>query len=353
MKQNAPEILHSAGPDGDASFSEFLLETHGGVIPEAWESALKTLGGAALYHSPQWLEALRTTYGLELYFGLLRYGDEPAAALVAAQAHGRIVALPFSDYAPPLYKETPALQTLAAVLSGQGTVEIRGVGLPPPWHTSDSFELWTVELEGGVKPLERRLAPDFRTSTRRALAAHVSIEHGSTIEHLRRFYRLQLENRRRLGVPPQPFAWFMNVHRAFAATGQIEVWLATHNGADCAADVVLRHEDTVYQKWNARADKAPNGANHLLLWSLMEDYAKSCARFDLGRTDRHNQGLRRFKQAMGAQARPLPYAYCPTAPRLTSAESPGKAARVAQLLWRRLPLTVTRLVGASVYRYFA
>ena len=50
---------------------------------------------------------------------------------------------------------------------------------------------------------------------------------------------------------------------------------------------------------------------------------------------------------------PLPYSYFPRTPRHTSAEDPDRATSALTRIWRRLPLPVTRAVGAIGYRYLA
>jgi hypothetical protein len=56
---------------------------------------------------------------------------------------------------------------------------------------------------------------------------------------------------------------------------------------------------------------------------------------------------------MGGVPTPLPYSYFPRSPRHTSAEDPNHSTSALARTWRRLPLPVTRAVGAVVYRYLA
>jgi hypothetical protein len=56
---------------------------------------------------------------------------------------------------------------------------------------------------------------------------------------------------------------------------------------------------------------------------------------------------------MGATSEPLPYSYLPRAPRHASAEDPDRSTGALARIWRRLPLPVTRAVGALAYGYLA
>lgn len=90
------------------------------------------------------------------------------------------------------------------------------------------------------------------------------------------------------------------------------------------------------------------GASNLLYASLMERAVELGARrFDFGRSRRENTGAVAFKQNQGFEPRPLGYQFFvppgQTDPNLTPS-NPRLA--IARALWRRLPLSVTRPVGA-------
>ena len=53
----------------------------------------------------------------------------------------------------------------------------------------------------------------------------------------------------------------------------------------------------------------PNGANHLMFVSAMDEFAGRVRHWDLGRVGIRNCGLRGFKKRLGATSTPLPYAF--------------------------------------------
>ncbi len=234
-----------------------------------------------------------------------------------------------------------------------GNLEIRGIKAPAPWSTDDSFEQWSLDLTRPFAEVQRAADRNFRRQVKRATSEAFKIEHGDSDAMLRRFYAIQLETRRRLGVPPQPFRFFSLVREVFAPSHGLEIWLASSAGCDQAAVVVLRDGPMLYAKWSARAAESAAGASHLLFFSILEHHAGKATSLDLGRTDTRNTGLARFKAEMGAKPVPLPYSYFPRAPRHTSAEDPDRAGSRLTRIWRRVPLPVTRAVGAIAYRYLA
>jgi len=186
---------------------------------------------------------------------------------------------------------------------------------------------------------------------RHATEAGVTVEWGDSVQYLRRFYRLHLDTRRRLGVPPRPFRYFKLLHQIFSPTGALSVWIAHLRDSDLAGLVMLQDGDALYAKMNARSLDCPNGANHLMFVSAMDEFAGRVRRWDLGRVDIRNRGLRDFKKRLGATPTPLPYAYFPRAPRNISSEVLSGPAAILSQAWRRLPLWTTRVLGTVVYGF--
>jgi len=207
-------------------------------------------------------------------------------------------------------------------------------------------------LQQPLRAIEKGLRGNFRRNLRRAAGLHVSIERGSQAKHIERFYALQLDTRRRLGVPPQPIKMYRLLRQLFPEDS-LEVWLASHKGRDEAGVIVLRYRDRIYYKWGARLVPAVTGINHRLFWSLIEEFAGKASSLDLGRADIRNEGLSRFKRELGATPDLMPYSYFPRAPHHASAEVLSGPRKFLSRVWQHLPLPATRALGAAFYGYLA
>lgn len=328
---------------------------------ESWNALVESHPEATLYHSAAWVEVLARAYGFRILLASAERGGKITAGCLLSPSKipfaGRFIGLPFSDSAAPLGVDDDAVRALLDGLAGaarpNANFEIRGIAAPAPWQTGDCFRQWSIEIARPFAALERAADRNFRRQVRRAAAQAVLIESGEGEGLLRRFYNLQLETRRRLGVPPQPWRFFALVHEVFAERRAIEIWLASRDGCDLAGVVVLRERNKLYAKWSARSSQDVGGASHLVFFSMLEHYAGKAAILDLGRTDARNRGLMRFKEEMGAAAAVLPYSYFPRMPRRVSAEEPDRAGGALARVWRRLPLPFTRAIGATTYGYFA
>lgn len=328
-----------------------------------WNEMLTRCATATLYHQNSWLELLVRTYGLRLHFVTLEEREQIVAACVLARVksallRGRFVALPFSDYCPPLALskdgELRLLQALKRRTGPGAALEVRGVGIAAEeWQCIERFVNWTLSFEPGLAAIARRLSANFRRNLRRATREDIVVSRGAGEDYIRRFYRLHLLTRRRFGLPAQPWRFFRLLHHIFGPSKDIEVWVASRSKRDIAGIVLLKTGKQLYYKWGARLPGDDSSANHLLLWNAFEEYCRQAETIDLGRTDINNHGLMRFKKELGASAVSMPYSYYPRAPRHISAEALSGAHKVAATIWRKLPIAATRLLGGAVYRYLA
>jgi GNAT acetyltransferase-like protein len=325
-----------------------------------WRTALSRLSGATFYHCERWIDSLRAAYPMRLEVAALHRDGELRAAAVLARARGllstRLVALPFSDCAEPLAIDDESRADFMRALASSNpaaSIEIRGAAGPAPWQNVDCFGHWTLDVKRPYGDIAAGFSRTVKSGIKRGLKDNLQIDRGSNSDYISRFFDLQLETRRRLGVPPQPFKFFATVHEKFAREGDCEVWFARFEGRDHAGLVLLRGGDQLCYKWGARIESGHPGANHLLVARMLEACAGEVDSIDFGRCDNRNQGLVRSKVELGCVSRPLPYAFFPKAPRNISSEVLSGPARLVSMIWKRLPLPVTRVLGEALYRYMA
>ncbi len=330
-----------------------------GRCAAGWDAFTRHLPAATIYHRRPWLEVLIANYGIELWTATLDYRDEIAAGCLFARSprpfSRRLVSLPDSEIGGPLARLRGAEDALIGALlrtpHAEHGLEVHGFDAPPPWETVRVFARWTIDMDRRAGDLFRSLDRDVRRNVRHARESGITVMQGDTIDFVRRFHVLHVDTRRRLGLPPRPFAHLHNLHRIFRLHDAIEVRIATHRGKDLAALLILRDGDVVYAKMNARCSDCPSGANHLLFADALDDYAGRVRTLDLGRVDIRNRGLVEFKRRLGAVSTPLPYAYFPRAPRNVSSESLNGSARAISRVLRHLPLWTTRTLGRVVYGF--
>ncbi|MGH8013277.1 MAG: GNAT family N-acetyltransferase [Candidatus Binataceae bacterium] len=340
--------------------AKFLWRRYDEIRPQ-WQQLLGLAPEVTLYHRELWLELLSRAYQFSFFLATLERNGRLAAGCVMARSNNpfvkRYIALPFSDICMPLAVDEEAATALLAAIADcappRTFYEVRGSRGPAPWQTIDCFGQWGLDLARSLGNIEKGLATNFRRNLRSSHQQGITLEHGASIDYLERFYRLQVASRRAFGLPSQPWRFFKLVRETFAPGGDLDVWIARHNGQDAASAVFLRDGQSVYYKWGAREAEDHSGANHLLFWSAIEAFAPHAHTLDLGRTDSRNLGLSRFKHELGARSFPLPYTFYPKAPAQISPEILTGRRRNLARVWRLMPIFVTRIVSRAAYRYLA
>ena len=331
---------------------------------ERWIDFVSSKPQATLFHHPAWLKPLAECYGFRPFvIAVCDAGGQVLAGLPIMEVRSRMtgrrwVSLPFTDYCPPLYDDREALTRLThdlAFLYRTGRVpriEIRWeLPAEPPIQSSSAFYLHTVKLAADPQAVMKRFDRTHRQNIGTAENRGVRIERGTGPEHLRRFYEMQLETRRRKGLPVQPRKFFDLLGKEILAQGLGFILLAYKDAQCLAGGVFLHWQQTLTYKYAASSgEEQQYRPNNLLSWTAMRwGCENGYTVFDLGRTELENAGLRRFKRGWGAEESPLTYSILAAA---APAGSNGKLMSLMEPLIRKAPPWVCRAAGELLYRHF-
>jgi hypothetical protein len=323
---------------------------------------------AALFHSTEWLEALRRTYGFRAVVLTTSRPLEPLTnGLVFCRVHSwltgrRLVSVPFSDHCVPLTEGEEEFECLLSRLqqeADQGRnkrLEIRsnatGCGMVPGLTVAGTFCLHQLDLHPTLDELFHAFHNDcIRRKIKRAERERLRYDDGTSEELLLRFYRLVVRTRRRQGIPPQPLSWFRNLISCIGDRAKLRV--AFYKGEPVAGILTICHKSTMTYKYACSEPQFhKTGPMQLLIWkAIQEAKEKGLSEFDMGRTDWRNKGLLTFKDRWGCARATLVY-LCNPAPR-----PPNFAEFVAGCVAKRviasLPDSILPEVGSFLYRHFA
>jgi len=346
-----------------------------------WEEFLDRHPKASIFHTPAWARVIVETYGYRPRYYALVQGSGIEAALPFFEIRSfltgnRWVSLPFSDHAPLLAGRREHLDELLAratddlAKSGCRFLEIRSGEEPlldasgpaadeaprkaPPLMRLEHHKLHITPLSADVEAtfrlLDKRRA---RWAVRHAAKQGVEVVRDDSLEAVRRFHRISLGTRRKLGVPPQPWKLFENVHRHIIDPGRGFVLTALRGGVTLGSIIFFHHGSTVTAKYNASIKR------HLkyqfveaVLWEAMKwGCGNGFTAFDVGRTAIDNAGLLRMKRHLGGEELPLPYYYYPEAKGVGTIREKSLSYRAMKILFQRMPTVITRPIGAYLYRH--
>src|ERR1700733_6694175 len=257
------------------------------VRDQRWAALLKRHPKATAFHTPEWLSALKQTYGYE------------PVALVAANPDGdlyagvvvckikswltgsRMVSLPFSDHCEPLVETGEELALLIGALkreldSGKTNyLEIRPVSIfaevSRELIKTATFCSPRLSLRPSLEEIFRTFHRDcVQRKIRRAERESLSYEEGSSESLVAAFYSLLGMTRRRQGSALQPMAWFRNL---MASMGNaLKIRLVSRDGHPLASILTLAYKDTLVYKYGcSNKNFSRLGGTHLLFWKAIQD----------------------------------------------------------------------------------
>jgi CelD/BcsL family acetyltransferase involved in cellulose biosynthesis len=334
------------------------------IADPEWLTFLERSPAATVFHHPHWLELLRSQYGYELQACCVRDGGGsigagiPIARIESHLTGRRLVSLPFSDVCLPAF--APDTDPTALVALGEAMAEQcrhTGLGLtvhaPVPYapgaHGQRRFVRHLLPLTEDPAEVERYYSKSSARNIRKARREGLRVECSTDSPALDAFYSLHLQTRRRLGVPTQPKRFIRRFEQLFDA-GLGFVGTVFDGTQPIAAGVFLTYNGTVTYKYGASAGgalgKRPN--NLLFAEVIRRGCEEGFRRFDFGRTEIENEGLRAFKRSWGATEVDLPYTYLAE----LEPSPPGLRDRVVSTTIRRSPTAVGRLAGEALYRHY-
>jgi CelD/BcsL family acetyltransferase involved in cellulose biosynthesis len=330
-----------------------------------WSDLLRRHPLASVFHSSEWLTALKRTY---TYEPVVVTTCPPESDLTNGVVFCRIqslvtgsrwVSLPFSDHCEPLAADTAELANLLGALtqvqrtSGARFFELRPLVAVPAqgcgFDNAARFFHHELELTGNAAELFARLNKNcVQRKISRAEREQLDYQEGQSEGLVNEFYRLMVMTRRRHRLPPQPLRWFRELICCLGHNAKIR--LAFKNGRAIAGIITLQFKRTVVYKYGCSDARQHNlGAIQMLLWrSIQEAIEEEMFRFDFGRCDLNNNGLATFKDRWSATRSLLTYWTTPAVPDRFR-ESWGKA--LAGRAFTHFPDWLLTTSGRLLYKH--
>ena len=331
-----------------------------------WTALVETHARASIFHTVEWLEALRRTYGYTPVVYTTSPNNVPLAnGIVCCRVRSRLtgsklVSVPFSDHCDPLVRDSDDLRLLLAEVvertksHGCKYAEIRPrfngseVG---NWVPQSRYVFHAIDLRPALEELYSNLHKDgVQRKIRRADREGVVLTEGRSDLLITQFYQLMVLTRRRHGLPPQPESWFRMLVECLGP--RLTIHVASAGGQPIASMLTLRHRQTLVYKYGCSDDRVHNmGAMPRLFWHVIQKAkSENLEEFDLGRSDEDNPGLVRFKDHLGANKESIIYWQFPRPPGSGGLNAVLKSSVVQNML-HRMPDSLFRLAGRIFYRH--
>ncbi len=338
-----------------------------------WEAFVSSRPQATIYHSLAWRNV--TVEGLghtPKYLRATSAAGEITGVLPLFVVGGlwgrRLVSVPMRDRAGVLADDdasTGALVSRAVALRTElrcDYLELKQFGTLPAdvvaAHRLQRVEHWVttrIDLTVGRDRLWTALDRDaVRWAINKARRSGVRVVEDSSPEGIERFYELFSRTRTRMGIPPFPPGLFRAIHRHIIMAGKGNLVLATV-GDEAVNAMVSFFSGTSFLPAYAAPQRSVDKRfypSESVFWHTIEwAVANGFTTYDFGADSPRQEGLLRFKRKWGGVPMPIPsYFQVREGKRLPEFDSSKSTFDAARRVWARLPLGLSKRLGAVVTR---
>lgn len=333
-----------------------------------WDAKVAAYPGCSIFYRQAWASVLRETYGFTPVYLALPAATPgsplnllPLMEVDSWFAGRRGVSLPFTDECPPLAAdETSGRQLIEAAIElgtarGWKSVEFRGGReVMGDATAAQLFYGHWLALDCDEDKMFGRMDSATRRAIRKAEKSGLAVTLSRGLEAVKSFYRLHCLTRKKHGLPPQPFAFFRNIHKHLLSQDLGTVVTVRYHHIPIASSIYLQSGSHAIYKFGASDDRYQSlrGTN-LVMWEAIKWLARNGATsLHLGRTSKANEGLRRFKLQWGATETSIEYAKYDLR-RSRFVVTPDCVTGWHNRVFRALPLFASRLAGNLLYKHWA
>ncbi len=364
----AAAVAESA-PPSEHALSEVKLYTE--AVAVRWDEYVKRAAGGTFCHLSGWQRVIESTWQHRNHSLYAERAGQIVGVLplfyVSSRLFGSmLLSTPNAVYGGVVADDAAARQALltqAKQLAEEWQVDFLELRNTPELHATAERDTYLrfhqqdqlyVTFDHPLTADEDTLLKSFPRDVRRMIRQ--GPKHGLTAELRRQealddFYEVYAYSLRRLGTPVFPKQLFAEFLRVFPADADI---LVIRQGSKFAGAVLSFYfNDTVLPYYaGVYPEFYQTGINNFMYAELMrQSAARGYTRFDFGRSKR-GTGAYEFKRGWQMQERALPYQfYLVNAQRLPQLNPTNPKFKWLIETWKRLPLTLTKLIGPPVVKY--
>lgn len=332
---------------------------------ERWDEYVMGHPESSIYHHSAWGRVLQKTYGFIPFCIALEDSKEgrfdgivPFMLIKSWLTGKRLVSLPFTSYcdllAPSAYLEDImrfALKTDPAVKYAKLKLFRDGLGdFFRGFEKKDAYVTHILDVNHSPKKLFRSFhGSSVRQRIRRAEREKLKFRLAEKEADLVDFYRLEARLKKKHGLPPQPYSFFVNMWRILKPKNFLHVPLVEYGGKVIAGAILLKFGNSFHLEYSASDQQFLKLCpNQMLIWECIKMAIENGAEtFDFGRSALSNKSLVEFKERWGAERRQLSYYLFPKIEEVETEKGPVRNA--LELVNRKLPVFLLRLEGRLVY----
>jgi len=316
---------------------------------------------ASIYHDSRWAQLIKKVFGHNSHHLLARENDKivgifPLIQLKSLLFGNFMVSMPYFNYGGIVADSHEVLMSLISSAHelydelGCSHIEIRfdseqKIDLPV---RTDKIAM-LLDLPDDPDELWQAIGSKRRAQVKRPIREGVNFLSGGT-ELLDDFYYVFSKNMRDLGTPVYSKQFFRVILDTFSENTFIAV--VRLNGEAVSAGFLIGNNGKLEIPWASTLRKVNRlGVNMYLYWNILKiAIEKNFQVFDFGRSSK-DAGTLKFKKQWGGHEKQLYWYYdLPEGEPLPNLNPSSKKFGTAISVWKKIPVTLTNLIGPSIVK---
>lgn len=330
------------------------------VYPD-WDNLLLDFENYSFFHTSAWAAVLNGVYKYKpLYFVKIENGKLssliPVMEIDSLLTGKRGVSLPFSDYCQPISKNKENFYEIIGRQISYGKrffwkyIEWRGG--KPFFENKPSAEFFFQHILDLTKN-EKKITSSFRNSTKRNIdkagreGIHIRIDY--SLASLKDYYRLHCITRKKHGLPPQRWDFFVKIHEHIISKKKGIIILGLLGNRPIAGAICFHFGTKAIFKYGAFDRKYQQcRPNNLVMWKIIQWYEQNGFKsLSLGRTELTNAGLLQYKEGWRGEEKTVNY-YRYDLLKGDFVQNKNNIQRIS-VLFKILPLQLLKILGYIFY----
>lgn len=330
---------------------------------EAWDDYVRGHSGATFFHLTAWKRVVERVFGGKSRYLFIEEDGAIRGVLplfeVSSPMQGRaLISVPYGVYGGPCADNedlASALRAAACRMARENGVEYlelrqREANSDSGFQTKKLYYSFDSVLPKTAEELLKEFPRDTRYMIRKAQKNGLRAVVDS--QYLDIFYDILSDSYHHLGTPVFPKRLFKVILEEYRE--QCELTTIWNNSKAVAAVMSFRFRDWIVPYFGGSClDSRPLAANNFMYWEVMKRGLETGARFfDFGRS-KMGTGAYAFKTQWNMQVRELPYQFFLVRRQAMPNFSPSNPKfNLSISLWKAMPLSLTRVLGPAVIRWF-
>lgn len=345
----------------DSRDTSLRVWTLGSADTARWDAFVMSCPDATFFHQAGWKNVIENVFGHETYYLLA----ESSSGIEGVLPLGRVkswlfgdalISVPFGVYGGVAALNANARALLEdeaerlAVSLGVDYLEMRHRTARRDWPVKNLYATFRREIQSDPELNLKAIPRKQRAMVRKSMKAGLRAEADSDIG---RFFEAYATSVRNLGTPVYPRRYFQALLEEFGDDCEISVVTKDERTVAGLMTFFFRDEVLPYYGGGPKVARSLR-ANDFMYWELMNRAAARGARvFDYGRS-KLGTGSYSFKKNWGFEPEPLEYQYrLVRATDVPNVSPANPRYRLMVETWKRLPVSLSTILGPIVSRYIA